>query len=516
MRWVVSREQAREFDRYASEHAKVPSLLLMENAGRGATERLLALRAGEPGRVVILAGPGNNGGDGFVVGRRLRVLGHSVELWLLGDESRLIGDAAIMCRSYRELGGELRCIAGESSLAALAERLSAADTIVDALFGTGLARPLEGIAARVVELVRQSSGFVLSLDIPSGLDANRGRILGAAVRANATVTFASEKLGHFTSDGAECCGQLELVDIGVPADLCQRTGYSATRLTARELAAHFRRRSVASHKGRAGRVAVIAGHAGTSGAALLAARGALRGGAGLVTHIGLPDTIHAIETRVLEAMTKTLDPAALEASLTAVLAPMDSVVLGPGLGLGELERRMVLHVCEKATQPVVVDADALSILAEALPSLLRAKGPRILLPHRGELARLLSLSNAQVEEDPFAALTQAVAATRAIVVLKGAYTLLGAPNQTISIGGRPCPVLGTAGSGDVLSGVVAALAVDHEPWTAALLGVALHARAGMLWANRRGADRGMVASDIAEQLPDAIAELSRGAPQLTD
>lgn len=488
----------------------------MENAGRGAAEKLLALRNGKPGFVLVLAGPGNNGGDGFVLARRLQVLGHAVEVWLVGEEAKLVGDAKVMWNAYVGLGGAHCVLSDEAELPRLKAAVAAADVLVDALFGTGLKRAIEGLYAHVVEATYGCTAFVYALDIPSGIDTNRGRALGVAIRAHATVTFGAEKLCHFTTDGVDYGGRLEVVDIGVPSDLYLQSGYSAERYEAHDLAPRLAHRRASSHKGRAGRVAIIAGHAGTSGAALLAARGALRAGAGLVTHVGLPKTIAGIEPRVMEAMTKCLDPSALEPSLTQALDGMDAAVLGPGLGLGAEERRIVAQVVEQAPIPVVVDADALTKLAEE-PSLLKhARGPRVLLPHRGELARLLHVTTAEVEDDPFAALRRAVENLHAIVVLKGAYTLVGVPNQKkIGIVGSPCAALGTGGSGDVLSGAVAALLVEHEPQLAALLGVHLHGRAGILWAESRGVDRGLVASEIAEGLPLAIAELSRAGDRLT-
>jgi len=515
MRYVQTREQAQQYDRFASEDAKVPSLLLMENAGRGACDCLLALRQGTPGAVIVVAGPGNNGGDGFVLARRLGVLGHTAEVWLVGDRARLVGDAKTMAEAHVGLGGLIHLVTSEVDLPSLEASLGAAGTVVDALFGTGLARPVVGLHARVIELLNQSQRFVFALDIASGLDADRGRILGVAVRAQATVTFGAPKLGHFTNDGVECTGRLEVADIGVPARVAERTGHDAQRLTATDLAPLLIPRSAASHKGRAGRVAIIAGHTGTTGAALLAARGALRTGAGLVTHVGLPETIAGIESRVVEAMTRALDPKALELSLEAVLAGMGAIVLGPGLGLGELQGRMVAQVAEHAPVPVVIDADALTHLARDTAPLSRAKGPRILLPHRGELARLLGMSTASVEDDPFGALERAVHLTHATVVLKGPYSFVRGPNQKTLIVGYPSAVMGTAGSGDVLSGVIAALAIGHGPLNAASLGVHLHGRAGGIWAEASGADRGLIASDIADNLPLALAELSRLQGQVT-
>lgn len=515
MRTVQTREQARQYDSFASEQANVPSLLLMENAGRGATDCLLSLRNGQPGQVLVIAGPGNNGGDGFVLARRLRVLGHHVELWFVGDLARLGGDAKAMREAYLGIGATIEVVQDAVGLDVLAARLGSAGTVVDALFGTGLARPIEGLYASVVELIGQSPAFIFALDIASGLDANLGRILGVAVRAHATVTFGAPKLGHYTNQGVECTGRLEVVDIGIPDESCLKTGHSAVQLSATDLAPRLLPRSPASHKGRAGRIAVIAGHAGTSGAALLSARGALRAGAGLVTHVGLPPTIAGIESRVLEAMTRQLEPDAIEQSLDRALVGMGAVVLGPGLGLGDEASRIVTHVAQHAAVPVVVDADALTILARDLAPLSAAKGPRILLPHRGELARLVGLSTSELEEDPFDALARAVQATQAIVVLKGPYSFVGAPNQTMAIVGSPSGAMGTAGSGDVLSGVVAALAIDHSPLNAAVLGVHVHGRAGILWTEERGVDRGLVAGDIADNLPLALAELSRCQGRVT-
>jgi ADP-dependent NAD(P)H-hydrate dehydratase / NAD(P)H-hydrate epimerase len=509
MRRVLSREQARIFDRYATESAGVPSQLLMENAGRGAAEFLLKERSRDLGVVLILAGPGNNGGDGFVLGRRLRVLGQAVEVWFVGDPIRVVGDAAIMRDAYTGIGGDLHVVSTEAELLRLEVQLDRASTIVDALFGTGLARSIDGIYARIIDLVNTRKAFVLSLDIPSGLDANTGCILGAAVRADVTVTFGTEKLGHFSSAGVDCSGRLEVVDIGVPLSITQQTGHSAERFEGEDLAPLLPARLASSHKGRAGRVAIVAGHAGTTGAALLAARGALRMGAGLVTHLGLAETISSIESRVLEAMTQSLDRSALEQSLAQAIRNMNSIVIGPGLGLGDLERRIVEFVVEHAIAPVVIDADALTILADESRALQLAAGPRILLPHRGELARLLKRTTADIEQDPFSALAQAVELTQSIVVLKGACSYVGAPNQKTAIVGSPCPALGTAGSGDVLSGVIGALAVDHSPFNAAVLGVHLHGRSGISWSRARGVDRGMLASDIADNLPIAVAELAR-------
>ena len=275
-------------------------------------------------------------------------------------------------------------------------------------------------------------------------------------------------------------------------------------------------RSLSAHKGSAGRVGILAGHLGTTGAALLCARGALRMGAGLVTHLGLPDSMAAIESRVLEAMTRRIDPARLIASLGEAIHGMDALVVGPGLGLGPVQTELVGHIVEHCEIPVVLDADALTAISGNLRRFRLAKGARVLLPHRGEAARLLQSTVSEVEQDPLGALAQLTELTHAIVVMKGAYSFVGVPGKKPSVVGSPCPAMATGGSGDVLSGITGALLVDHEPVAATLLAVHLHSRCGALWSKATASDRGLLAGELADLLPKAVAELSQPKAVLTD
>lgn len=514
MKLVLSREQCQSFDQRAMTEGGVPGVILMENAGRGAADVLLAHLGDIPHRVVVVCGPGSNGGDGFVVARRLRVKGHDVEVVLLTEPGRLTGDAKVMWDAYLGIGGRYRTLLVGTEFPVFEQLLCETKVIVDAIFGTGLTRTLSGVYAQVVERINAANALRFSLDLPSGLDADSGMVHGTAVRADVTVTFGHEKPGLLMTSGVEHAGQVELVDIGVPAQLHRLGQHWVDHYEASDLEPLWSARSAASHKGRSGRVGILAGHAGTTGAALLAARGALRMGAGLVTHLGTPDCIAAIESRVLEAMTRRLEPARLTASLSDAIHGMDALVMGPGLGLGPAQTELVHFVVEQAELPVVVDADALTLMSGNLKRFRLAKGPRILLPHHGELARLLECSLTDVEHDPIGALLQLTDLTHALVVMKGAFTFACAPGRKPIVLGEPCPAMATGGTGDVLAGGIGALLVDHKPLSAALLGVHLHSRAGVLWSEASNVDRGLLASELADGLPRAIAELSRPSGDL--
>lgn len=503
---LLSREQIRAFDRCAIEECGVPSLVLMENAGRGAAEIVAQRAADRGGPVRIVCGPGNNGGDGFVVARRLLSIGKPVSVLLASSHDRLSGDARANYNAWVGLGGPTVPVSETNGR--LAEELGGAGVVVDALLGTGLDREVTGFFASVIDAINRASGRRIALDIPSGLDANTGRPLGVAVRADETVTFAEHKLGLWTSTGAEYAGRIIRVDIGVPSDLVGRVGSSARLLERSDVASWLLPRAVSTHKGSAGRVAVVAGSPGKTGAALLSARGALRSGAGLVTVCTFPEAAVALDARVLEEMTHRIDPANVETSLDEALGSADSVVVGPGLGLGPDARRAVEHVVFASGVTKVVDADALTLLAGRLGDLRSAAGRIVLTPHPGEMARLLGSTTAEVEADRFAAVARAVSLSGAVVLLKGARTLVGAPGVQTVANPSGTPALATAGSGDVLAGVVAALTVGLEPFHAACAAAYTHGMSGEQWASARGQDRGLLAHEIADGVPAVLAGLA--------
>lgn len=505
MRPVLDRDQVRDLDRWAVQHGRVPSLLLMENAGRGAAEALAA-RIPHQSRVLIVCGPGNNGGDGFVMARRLWTLGRRVRVSLLQDPESYRGDAKTNLEAWRALGGELQI--ASTDLNEL--RLMDADVVVDAMFGTGLSRPLEGHYARAAELLNQSARPCVALDLPSGLDADTGRVLGQCVRACRTLTFAHLKTGLFSSNGIAYGGPVEVIDIGIPASCHHQVGQRAWLLEVTDVAEWLTQRPRPRHKGAAGRVVVFAGSVGFNGAAKLVALGCLRAGAGLVTLATFEPTATQLSQDVWEAMVRPLSDGHWRSEVDRLLGNADVAVIGPGWSLSNRARQVVAHVVSTFEGAVVVDADAVSHFAGQIGEVARSRGPRILTPHPGEAARLLGGSAADIEQDRLAALARLVGETQHTVILKGERSCVGAPGELPWINETQSAALATPGSGDVLSGVVAALACHLEPLTAALSATYLHGSCGQHWEKTNGTMRGALARDIAEGIPAALARLEAG------
>ena len=503
MKPVLSRAEVRELDRRAESEAGIPTLALMERAGRGATALILeyfpTLR-----RAVIVCGAGNNGGDGFVVARLLCEHGWSPSVFLVGEPAKLRGDALHNSRLWAEAGASTTQV-DETSLSELERALGDAELVVDALFGTGLDRDLAGLPRAAIDRMNRAAAPKVALDLPSGIDADTGVPHGVAVRAERTATFAAKKRGLLTPLGAAHAGAVDVVSLGIPEDLVERVGYGVTELQARDIAGAVAPRGPASHKGDSGRILVLAGSHGKIGAGLLVAEGALRTGAGLVTLAAEPTTAALYEARVLEAMTARIDPADPEGSLAPYLERADAVALGPGFGLDAFARRIVDHVALGWRGPVVVDADALTCFEGRAEALALAQGKRVLTPHAGEMARLVGGTAVSVEADRFAAVNRAVALTRQTVLLKGARTLVAAPDTRVAVNPTGHAVLATGGTGDVLSGVIAALLVFAPPFQAACAGAFLHGRAAADLAGERGVDRGLLAHEIAAAIPAALA-----------
>jgi NAD(P)H-hydrate epimerase len=452
----------------------------MENAGRGATDVLVRELppAGRGGPVVVVCGTGNNGGDGLVVARQLRVRGLRVVVALAGDAQRMSPDARANLDAWRGVGGDVTELRPGAPLGALAEAMAGAAVVVDGLFGTGLDRPIEGWLAGVVSAMNASPAPRLALDLPSGLDADTGATLGVAVEAHLTVTFAFPKLGLVTPGGARLAGRLHVVDIGVPAALAAHVGDAAQLIEASDAARWLGARAPGAHKNAAGHVLVVGGSRGKVGAPQLVARGALRAGAGLVTIATWPDVAR-------------IEPARVAQGLDPLLEAARAVVVGPGLGLGEDARAAVEHVLAARAGATVIDADALTMAAGRL-DVLRAAKDAIVTPHPGEAARLLGKTSAAVEADRFRAARDLVSATGAVVA---------SPDGRLAVSPVACPALATAGSGDVLAGIVAAAACAQPPFEAACAGVILHGLVGQAWSRAHGgADRGMLASEIADGL----------------
>jgi len=507
---LLTREQIQAYDTHAIRVCRVPGLVLMENAGRGAAEILLELLAdGEVADpVVIVCGPGNNGGDGFVVGRHLLQDGWLVQVLLMAEAEQVSGDARANLDAFVGLGGAVTELTTTLEAPQLDELLTDAGVLVDAIFGTGLTRAVAGRYRMMIEALNRSAAPCLALDIPSGIDSDSGEVLGAAITADTTATFAHVKIGMMLREGPERCGDIEVVPLGLPdTGILDEIGYRAQIIEPEHVAETLPTRATDAHKYNAGSVLVIAGSAGKSGAAVLTATAALRAGAGVVTLASWPDALPAMAETLSEAMTAPLDDSDLAACLDPLLHRRGAVAIGPGLGLDDRSRRAVEHVVLSWDGPVVVDADAISHFAGRAEQLAQAPGPRILTPHSGELARLMATRSDQVEADRLGAVEHAAETTGCTVVLKGRHTLVATPEGTTMLCNRGGPCLATAGSGDVLTGILAALAGSLSPHDAASAGVLVHAMAGDRWADSVGADQGMLAGDIVAQLPELMASL---------
>jgi len=481
--------QVRELDRTAIEVHGIPGYELMCRAGAALARQV---ETGWPGAgaVLILCGPGNNGGDGYVLGRLLVQAGRAVQVLALTDPERLRGDARRAADDFRAAGGCIARFAGELPAESC--------LLVDALLGTGLDRAVEGEYRIAIEALNRHPAPILAVDIPSGLHADGGRELGVAVVAHTTVTFIGRKRGLYTGRGPACAGRVVFDDLAVPAatySACE----SQVRLLGRALPEpSLRPRAADAHKGDFGHVLVVGGAPGMPGAARLAAEAAARSGAGLVSV-----ATHAVHAAALnngrpELMVRAVDA---PAQLADLLVRATIVAVGPGLGRGPWGRALFERVLETGL-PLVVDADALNLLA-ADPL---KRDDWVLTPHPGEAARLLQSTSAAVQADRFAAVTELQARYGGVAVLKGAGTLVaggGAPLHLCALGN---PGMASGGMGDVLTGVIAGLrAQGLSPLDAACSGVCLHAGAADALAAIQG-ERGLLAGDLIPEIRRLLNE----------
>jgi NAD(P)H-hydrate epimerase len=468
--------QVREMDRRTIEDHDVPGYTLMCRAGQAA---FAALDARWPGRpLAVVCGAGNNAGDGYVIARLAREAGRSVTLSALIEPARLAGDARRAAEDYVAAGGVVE---------AWPRPLQDGAVIVDALLGTGLDRQVEGRFAAAVDAINAADGPVLAVDVPSGLHADTGRVMGVAVAADLTVTFVGMKAGLLTGRGPALCGEVLFDALGAPAAVADGLVLRAQRITGSEIAACLPPRPADAHKGLSGHVLIVGGGPGMPGAARLAGEAALRAGAGLVSVATLPAHVPVIAAARPELMCRGVESAA---DLAPLMERASVVALGPGLGQSDWSHVMFETVLE-AGQPVVVDADALNLLAGAP----RRRDDWVLTPHPGEAGRLLETSAGTIQDDRFTAVAGLAARYGGTVLLKGAGTLVQTGDDTPWLCAAGNAGMAVAGMGDVLTGVIAALAAQTGDLpVAARCGAWVHARAGDVAAD--GAQRGLLASDL--------------------
>ncbi len=509
---VLDNDALREADRHTIEDLGVLGLILMENAATGLVD-VLREAWPEARRVLILCGRGNNGGDGLAAARHLANGGHQVDLVLLADPDSLSGDARANLKLALSFGLNLTVLDGDD-LGVLEEKLlgpASPDVVVDALLGTGLDRPLAGRLARVVDMINRCPAPVIAADIPTGLNGSAPHIPGPSVDADVCVTFAALMPCHCLPPACEACGDVVVVDIGIPPSALEN-GTTTWWIEADDVGLLLPDRSAGGHKGSFGHLLVVAGARGRGGAASMAARAAVVGGAGLVTVAVPSPTLPVVDAACLEAMTLEL-PAddAGEASgpggLESVFGRMTALAVGPGLGTGAGANEVLNLVLREWHGPLVLDADALNMLAGSLDRLTKRKGPTDMTPHPGELGRRLGRPTIDVVTDRMGAAREAARLSGAVVVAKGFRTIIADPEGRVWIDPTGDQHLATGGSGDVLTGLIGALmAQDLEPVRSSIVGCWLHGRAGELGAETWPA--AVPAAELPSWVASAWAEMT--------
>jgi hydroxyethylthiazole kinase-like uncharacterized protein yjeF len=515
---IVKAAEMRQIDGIAIEDLGIPGIVLMENAGRGAGRFFLEHFSPSQGdSVVILCGRGNNGGDGYVVGRYLHQAGLNVTVAVLSQQDRIAGDALTNLEIIRNMDLDIHEIPDPESWKEFGHRLTHCDFAVDAILGTGLNAPVRGFYRTVIEDLNGLRKPVMSLDIPSGLNADTGQVMGAAVHADLTATFGFPKMGLVVFPGAGLVGRLVRIDIGIPECVSSRLPrhFCLTEPSDFQESLGVERPDI--HKGTRGHLLVLAGSTGKTGAASLTAMGALRAGAGLVT-LGIPETLNAIlEAKVTEAMTFPL-PETGRGNLSmkawepiqALFEGKTAVALGPGLSTHPETVSLVRKIASECPLPMVIDADGLNALAGCM-EVVKGTAPRtILTPHPGEMARISGRETGEVQEDRAAAAAEFVHKHGCFLVLKGARSLVAMPDGRLYVNPTGNPVLSSGGSGDVLTGLIGGFLARGFPIArAAIGGPYVHGLAADLLAQQRGSS-GVLAGELLETIPDIIAHLAGG------
>ena len=514
---LVTAKEMKALDVQAQNDYAMPGILLMDNAAQAVAEAVHeALTALEGERVVIFCGGGNNGGDGLGAARWLQSYGVSVRAFVVGAALDAVqGDAAVELAMFTKAGGRVEALSTEDDWVLAELAASKADVLVDALLGTGFHGELEGDVLRACELLNKSEKYILAVDIPTGVNADNGAVCEQAVRADHTVTMALVKTGLLLYPGREYCGDIELADISMPVKLVEDYQSDKYRLTDEIVRELLPLRKANAHKGDAGRVVICAGSPGYTGAAALASDAAVKAGAGLVslyTPLSSRDVLAIKLTEVmvhglLERMPGILGGGAASDVASSAEAA-DVLAIGPGLGTSESTQEAVRTILQKITTPVVIDADALTALAGHTEILAAMQAQKVLTPHPGEMARLTGLEIAEIEADRINIAKKYAEQWQAIVVLKGAPTVIGCPNGTVYVNSTGNSSLATGGSGDVLTGIIAGLAAQEiSLQEAAICGVYLHGLAAEL----TGIDIGLAAGELAALLPQAREQVLYGA-----
>jgi hydroxyethylthiazole kinase-like uncharacterized protein yjeF len=525
---VVTSATMREIDKGTIEEYGIPGTVLMERAGLAVVSRLKELFGKK--RVVVVAGPGNNGGDGIVVAKELHNEGWDVEAFLISRPENLKGDALSQYNSAVKLGVRMRPV--EELLTRRSSIFRKHSVIIDAIFGTGLSKNITGRILEVIRVINGSGLPIISVDIPSGVSSDDGQVMGDAVKADCTVTFGLPKRGHLLYPGAGCAGTLMVEDIGFPREFLTSERIKTELLEKDGVSRLVPERKKYSHKGNYGHVLIVAGSKGKTGAAFMAAKACLRTGAGLVT-IGVPESLADVfQSRVIEEMVLVLpdrgDGSLSEKASKRILDFVNKsggiLAIGPGIGVSVETEKMMKALIRNALFPMVVDADGINSLAGASKILTDAKSPLILTPHPGEMARLIGkaqkgggkgipagISLIQgIEKDRIGTAVGYARETGAFLVLKGVPTVIATPEGNAFINPTGNAGMAKGGSGDVLTGMISGfLSQTRNPMHSCILGVYMHGLAADIGASEKG-QHSLIATDIIDKIPAAFFSLKQG------
>ena len=513
---ILTAREMKEIDRAAIEEIGIPGTVLMENAGLRVV-RALKGRFSKPEdeTIVIVAGKGNNGGDGFVVARHLFNSGTAPEVLLLATKEEVKGDAAVNLAVVLKLGIPVTEIRTSAEWKKARVKVFHATVLVDALFGTGLLKPLDGLFAEAVVDINKSAAFKVAIDIPSGLSSDTFEMIGPCVKADMTVALAAPKIAHIFPPAAECVGELVIAPIGVPPFLLEKPELKLELVEGKTVLPFFKKRQKDTHKGSYGHLLIFAGSLGKTGAAALAGKAALRTGAGLVTVATAEGVLPIVARSMAELMTeplaetpeRTIAKEALPRAL-GLLNGKSAVLLGPGLSTHPSTAEFVLGLLPKLKVPAVVDADGLNIIAAKPDILRRLSALAVLTPHPGEFGRLVGRSAAEVLKHRLELVPEFASKYGVTVVLKGYRTLIAASDGRVFVNPTGNPGMATGGTGDVLGGIIAAQVIQAQDFLGAVLSaVFVHGLAGDIAAERMG-EKSLIAGDIIRCLPPALKALS--------
>ncbi len=528
---IANAKEMQLIDTVAIKKYGIDGTLLMERAGLSVVSKIneifsIATPGSRISTVIILCGGGNNGGDGFVIGRILHNQGHRVKIFITVKPEALRGDAKLNYSIAKKFGVEILDMKG--FISGKSTRLNSHCLIVDAIFGTGLSKDIRTPVSQIIKKINNSSARVFSVDIPSGISSDTGQIMGCAVKAEYTVTFGLAKRGHFLYPGADYTGKLFIEDIGFPRTLLESGRIKVRLPEKKDVLALLPERLKNTHKGSYGHVLLIAGSRGKTGAALMAARACLRTGAGLVT-IGVPESlVDTFQSRVTEEMilplsdkgNGTLSIKAFNKIQDFLAKSGDVLAIGPGLSVDNEISALLCKLITKSKAPLVIDADGLNALRNNTMVLKKSRTPIILTPHPGEMAQLLKkkleirnpkseIRNLiyEIEKDRITTAASFTKNTGAYLVLKGVPTITAVPEGTVYINPTGNPGMATAGTGDVLTGIISGLLSQGlDPENASFSGAYIHGLIGDITATKRG-ERSLMASDIINAIPSVFKSL---------